>query len=144
MPGLNEAQVQIKENGFLDIANEEDSLKQVMADVIRNPALNRQAIQVEGAPNWDELRKDLKDSGHSNDRVYTVTSEFYFYLMGVKGMTLKEAVSVVPGHNDYQTHVKDFWKFIHDNPTKRVQVEEGEFGAPDLVETEAETEEEEF
>ena len=43
MPGLNEAQVQIKENGFLDIANEEDLLKQVMTDVIRNPALNRQA-----------------------------------------------------------------------------------------------------
>ena len=92
MPGLNEAQVQIKENGFLDIANEEDLLKQVMADVTHDPALNHQAIQVEGAPDWDELRNDLKDSSHSNDRVYTVTSEFYFYLMGVKGMTLKEAV----------------------------------------------------
>ena len=125
MPGLNEAQVQIKENGFLDIANEEDLLKQVKADVIRDTAPNHQAIQVEGAPVWDELRKDLRDSGHANDRVYTVTSEFYFYLMGVKGMTLKEAVSVVPGHNDYQTHLKDFWKFIHDNPIKRVNVEEG-------------------
>ena len=125
MPGGNQAQVQIKENGFFDNTNEDKMFHQVMADVTRTDAANYPSIQLEGAPSRKEFISDTVDSGHDNNRLFTMTSNFYFYLMGVKGMSLEEAVSVVPGQKDYETHLKGFWKFLRDNPVKRTEKSEG-------------------
>lgn len=128
MPGgNNNQQFQINENGFLENSSY-PIIKQMLADVNRTPILNCQPVMLEGLPTAYKDAKDyIKKTGHNNDRVNTTTALFLYYLMGVKNMSFQEAVLVnPPDQNKYQAHLKDFWKFIKDNPIRDMDAQNHE------------------
>ena len=49
-------------------------------------------------------------------RTTTHTSDFSFYLMGVKGLSFEEAARMNRNHPDYERNVKDFIAFVKNHP----------------------------
>lgn len=66
----------------------------------------------------------FSNAGLNMDRESTHASDFTFYLMGVKGMSLEEAARMSREHPAYDRNIKEFIAFVKSHPVK--QANEGD------------------